>query len=148
QIVLPENKLHTLNDSRIKFETIANNDVLIFDNLANGNRQILGTKFYPQEINDLWKNRIGVYEIVEINKSDFPFLGIFELAIEKGILMLKIMEEYEGSIMWNPAISIEDNNTAFPLGLGRHRGSTMLFERENGKEILWFSGYKLTRTEN
>jgi len=48
QIVLPENKLHTLDDARIEFETIANNHALIYHNLVNGSRQILGAKFYPQ----------------------------------------------------------------------------------------------------
>ena len=58
------------------------------------------------------------------------------------------MEEYEGSVMWNPAILIKDDNVAFPLGIGRHRGSTLQFEQENGNEILWFSGYRLMRVEN
>jgi hypothetical protein len=148
QIVLPENKLHTLNNTRIEFENIENNSVFIFHNLANDSRQILGTKFYPQEINPLWKNRIGTYQLAEANEFDFPFLATFELAIENGTLVLKLTEEYEGSVNWQPAISIKDDNTAFPLGLGRHRGSTLLFESEHGKEILWFSGYKLVRREN
>jgi len=148
QIVLPENKLHTLNDTRIEFENIENNNVFIFHNLANDSRQILGTKFYPQEINQLWKNRIGNYQLAETNKDDFPFLAGFELVIENGVLVLKIIEEYEGSVNWQPALAIKDDNIAFPIGLGRHRGSTLLFESENDKETLWFSGYKLVRREN
>jgi len=58
------------------------------------------------------------------------------------------MEEYEGSEEWKPAIFIESDNVAFPRGLGRHRGSTLLFEQENGKETLWYSGYKLMKKEN
>ena len=148
QIVLPENKLHTLDDARIEFKKIENEDLLIFHNLENDNKQILGSKFKPQKISQIWENRIGTYIITENNESDFPFLGSFQLTIDNGILMLKIMEEYEGSVMWNPAILIKDDNVAFPLGIGRHRGSTLQFEQENGNEILWFSGYRLMRVEN
>ena len=58
------------------------------------------------------------------------------------------MEEYEGSLLWDPALVSYNDNVAFPLGIGRHRGSTLQFEQENGNEILWFSGYKLKRKKN
>jgi len=147
-IVLPENKLHTLSEARIEFENIENKDLLIFHNLDNDSKQILGSKFKPQKISKIWENRIGTYIITEINESDFPFLGTFQIVIENEILTLKIMEEYEGSEEWKPAILIKSDNVAFPRGLGRHRGSTLFFEQENGKEILWYSGYKLMRVEN
>lgn len=142
QIVLPENKLHTLNDVRFEFANIENIDVLIYHSLTNDKKQILGSKFYRQEIDSLWKSRIGNYKLYETNESDFPFLAIFELALENGILVFNVME---GSEKWNTALSIKDDKTAFTLGLGRQRGCTLLFEQENGKKILWFSGFKLIR---
>ncbi|MEN8123096.1 MAG: serine hydrolase domain-containing protein [Bacteroidota bacterium] len=148
QIVLPKNKLHTLNDNRLEFKNIENNNILIFHTLSKNKKQILAIKFQPKEINDLWKSRVGTYQLAEINDSDFPMLAAFELAIDNGIMVLKITEEYEGALMWNPALLIKDDNVAFPMGIGRHRGSTLLFESDKGKEILWYSGYKLKRVEN
>ena len=148
QIVLEENKLHTLNDNRINFKNIENKDVLIFHNIKNDSKQILGSKFYPQKIDNLWKSRIGVYKWYETNEYDYSFFSSIELVIENGILILKVIEDIEGKDLWSIALSVYDNNTAFPLGLNRHRGSTLLFEQENKQEILWFSGFKLQRINN
>jgi CubicO group peptidase (beta-lactamase class C family) len=130
---------------RFEFSNINENDLLIYHNLGNNSKQILGTKFYRQEIDSLWNSRIGKYEILETNSNDHLFLSYFELAIENGVLVFNQMEDYEGLEKWQTALAVKDNNTAFSLGIGRHRGTTLLFESENGNEILWFSGYKLKR---
>lgn len=145
QIVLSENKLHTLTNARIEFENINEKFLMVFHNLKTEKKQILGVKFIKQDINDLWKSRIGTYKIIEKDENDFPFLTTFELAIENEVLVFKVME---GADEWNTALYVEDDKTAFPIGLNRHRGSTLLFQQENGKEIVWFSGYKLMLLKN
>lgn len=144
QILDPKGSLLIQKSIRFEFSTIKENDILIYHNLDNNSKQILGTKFNRQ-IDSLWNSRIGKYEILETNSNDHLLLSYFELAIENGVLVFNQMEDYEGLEKWQTAISVKDNNTAFSLGVGRHRGTTLLFESENGNEILWFSGYKLKR---
>ena len=146
-VCISDTTTSTLTDMRIEFSKIYNNELVIFHNLSNGSKQILGTKFHVEKPNKIWENRLGVYEIVEPNESDYQFLTYFELLVENGVLIFKKMEEYEGTEKYNTAISIYDDNTAFSIGIGRHRGCTLLFDNENEKEILWFSGYKLKRME-
>lgn len=128
---------------RFEFSNIEGNYVLIYNNIEIQSKQILGTKFYRQEIDSLWYNRLGKYEILDKNENDHMFLSYFELAIENGVLVFNQIEDYEGKEKWQTAIEIFNKNIAFTIGIGRHRGTTLLFENENGNETLWFSGYKL-----
>ncbi len=142
QIVLPNNKLHTIE--KIKFQFVFNDkaDVFIYHNLTNDQKIILGSKFHHQEISSLWKERTGHYELYETNKSNFSFIPIFELAYENGILVFNVIESSDN---WNTALSIKDDNTAFTLGFGSHRGCSLSFVKENGKEILRYSGFSLIK---
>lgn len=143
QIITSDGSPQILKNLRFEFSNIEGNYVLIYNNIEIQSKQILGTKFYRQEIDSLWHNRLGKYEILDKNENDHLFLSYFELTIENGVLVFNQMEDYEGKEKWQTAIEIVNKNTAFSIGIGRHRGTTLLFESENGNEILWFSGYKL-----
>jgi len=147
QILDSKGSLQILKNVRFEFPNINQNDLLIYHNLDNDSKQILGTKFYRQKIDSLWHSRLGKYEILETNNNDHLFLSSFELVIENDVLVFNQMEDYEGKDKWQTAVTIKDNNTAFSLGIGRHRGTSLMFESENGDEILWFSGYKLKLIE-
>lgn len=143
QIIDSEGSLKILKNLRFEFSYIEGNEILIYNNVEIQSKQILGTRFYQKEIDSLWHNRLGKYEIQDKNENDHTFLSFFELAIENGVLVFNQIEDYEGKEKWQTAIEIFNKNTAFSIGIGRHRGTTLLFENENGNEILWFSGYKL-----
>jgi len=143
QIIDSEGSLRILKNLRFEFSHIEGNEILIYNNVEIQSKQILGTRFYQKEIDSLWHNRLGKYEIQDKNENDHMFLSYFELAIENGVLVFNQIEDYEGNEKWQTAIEIFNKNTAFSIGIGRHRGTTLLFENENGNEILWFSGYKL-----
>ncbi len=143
QIITSDGSPQIVKNLRFEFSNIEGNYVLIFNNIEIQSKQILGTKFYRQEIDSLWHNRLGQYEILDKNENDHLFLSYFELTIENGVLVFNQMEDYEGKEKWQTAIEVINKNTAFSIGIGRHRGTTLLFETENGNEILWFSGYKL-----
>ena len=143
QIITSDGSLQILKKIRFEFSNIEGNYVIIYNNIEIQSKQILGTKFHRQEIDSLWHNRLGKYEIIDKNENDHMFLSYFELTTENGVLIFNQMEDYEGKEKWQTAIEIVNKNIAFSIGIGRNRGTTLLFESENGNEILWFSGYKL-----
>lgn len=147
EIIDSEGSSQILKNLRFEFSNIEGNEILIYNNIGIQSKQILGTRFYKQEIDSLWHRRLGKYEILDKNENDHLFLSYFELAIENGVLVFDQIEDYEGKEKWQTAIEIFNNNTAFSIGIGRHRGATLLFENENDNEILWFSGYKLKRVQ-
>jgi CubicO group peptidase (beta-lactamase class C family) len=146
-VVSPTGSSQIMENVRFEFVTIEDNDILVYNNLVSQSKQLLGTRFDIQVIDSLWISRLGKYEILETDDNDHLFLSHFELTIEDGVLVFNQIENYEGADKWQTAIEVKDNNTAFSLGIGRHRGFTLQFESDNGEEILWFSGYKLRLIE-
>jgi len=146
-VVSSKESSQIMKNVRFEFTTIEDNDILVYNNLESRSKQLLGTKFDIQEIDSLWVNRLGKYEILDTDDDDHLFLSHYELTKEDGVLVFNQIENYEGAEKWQTAIVVKDNNTAFSLGIGRHRGYTLLFESDNGEEILWFSGYKLRLSE-
>ena len=145
QVVLPNNKLNAVDHIRFEFTSIEGKDLFLYHDMLTDQRKMLGVKILPGAISSIWMDRIGIYEIYQNKVNDFPNPPVFELAVEDSIMVLKVIEH---SNKWNTALSVKDDNTAFTMGVGRQIGSTLLFEKEKGKEILWFSGIKLIRVKN
>ena len=134
---------------------------------VDGTFMAYGQKVQPVKIPDSWQNRLGQYEISNIDFESYdkitqlsqpksaelniPYQTILSLKhgyrvfgkIDKtGFMMLSI--KYGEGVQKKPLKPIDDEK-AIIYGLGRNLGETIRVIEKNGEEIILFSGYELKK---
>lgn len=98
----------------------------------------------PKKISDLWKNRLGKYEVVSCTRGGYDqFLGIELTSLEDNLLQLKIPYT-SGLYMYNMYIK-SDNELIF-CGFSEPGGETVSFDNTNQDTMTLF-GLKLKKID-
>jgi len=125
--------------AKMRFQTrrIDGKEVVV---AQNGDQQtVLGEKIPPGPIPEVWKQRVGEYELVNPDQ-EFP-LEEPRLKINSGQLCMSYrMPLLSDSTIQVPLRPISDTE-AIILGLGRTRGETLRAVQIDGEERLRYSGY-------
>ncbi len=109
-----------------------------------------GQKIEPVEISEKWKNRIGTYEIMNVNFEEYSKIAqrfLLKSASVKfdektGFLLLSM--KMMGQNMALPLNPIHDTE-AINFGVGRSMGETIRVVEKDGSEVIMFSGYELKK---
>jgi len=119
------------------FKNIDKVDYLLFIESAK-DTSVAGIRISKQVITDLWRSRMGEYEIVNDN-APFKVISDFVLREKDGYIFMdsKIFQEDESTMIIKPISSEE----AIIDGIGRNTGATVSF---NGDE-MYFAGLKLKK---
>jgi CubicO group peptidase (beta-lactamase class C family) len=135
-------RLERLGITRAK---IAGRDVLVAQ--IESFRTVMGERIRSAPLPEAWQNRLGHYEV--INPQDELIINNVELKTDDGLFLLT----YTVRI---PHLSHEDDSETIALaavsedeaivhGLGRGKGGTIRVVRQNGEELLGYSGFLLRR---
>lgn len=100
----------------------------------------LGYEYFKKEISSIWKKRMGSYRFTEKMEDSFKFMdGPFRLKIKKGVIYI-IVKDKTTAIL-EPV----SENECIIGGLGRNTGESVYFYKENGKDMIFYSGYRLEK---
>ncbi len=124
---------------QVRFGEI-NGQTVIFQKV-NDVESVMAIKIFPEKVTEeIWLNREGKYEPVNIEEDEGTLSGIeqlFNLEIVDGILCIAGFQPIE----------VLDKNTACVMGIGRNKGDALIFQEEDGIEYLYYSGYKLKKKD-
>jgi hypothetical protein len=138
-----------LKQVRFYIEEINGMQLLTQEQVKSGFKNVIGRKRAKPEFTNAWKERIGKYEIVNSKEEDFQLIDNIELKDIDGTPYFSYQITIQGKPVMEPALIIENNEMAYTSGLGRQGGyAVQTMTDENGKEYLYFSGFKLKKTEN
>lgn len=101
----------------------------------------------PEPILDAWLSRVGDYELLnpDVEEGYTPKGFIYDE--QQGFLFFALemtSKRYNGKIIQFPLKTLT-NDQAIIMGQGRSMGESILVFRENGEEIIYYSGYKLKK---
>ncbi|MBT3273277.1 MAG: beta-lactamase family protein [Spirochaetales bacterium] len=91
----------------------------------------MGEEIFPEEISDIWRNRIGKYKLIP-ESPDFPKTGDMTLKMNNGFLFFEEM-----GLTLDP----KNDNEVIILGFGRGARETITFANIAGKDTITYSGY-------
>ncbi|MFC2086482.1 serine hydrolase domain-containing protein, partial [Bacteroidota bacterium] len=109
-----------------------------------------GQKIQAVEIPKLWKNRIGKYEIANVNYEDYSkiaqrfLMKSAAIKMDKKTGFLLVSLKMMGQSMLMPLNPINDNE-AVNFGIGRSMGETLRVIEKDGEEVIMYSGYELKK---
>lgn len=137
-----------LRSVRFSITEIDGKQIVIQEQTGSGRKDIIGVKIEPYKISQAWKNRIGKYEIVNNKPGDFIMFDDFELKTQDGFLILASTLQFEPKQQLEPALILISDELAYVAGLGRQGGySVQVIRDKDGKEYLYYSGFKLRKKE-
>lgn len=135
----PETSVNFLKDIRIKVETVEG-EKLLFIKTPDNSTYPFGKEVREKEPAKIWKKRTGTYYFSQKNEEGINFHQTpFILKIKNGFLCL--ISKNKQCIILEPI----SENECITQGLGRNAGETMYFEKEEGKDIIRWSGYILKK---
>lgn len=113
--------------------------------MAWGGLTIIGTKTPIQNINKIWKQRMGNYIITNSDPEDAPTIQYISIAEECGFLVLKYSFNQDMAFGQNAtmALDMKNDNEAFILGYGRGGGESVIFD--DNSESFSFFGLKFRK---
>lgn len=103
-------------------------------------------KLKPQQLSDIWKNRLGNYQLV--NNDAFPLFANLQLSYGNGILAIQgdIRQFYNKETPVVLAFEAIDNKKAFQYGVGRNKGYALTFKTApDDNERMYLSGYEFKK---
>ena len=107
---------------------------------------IVGQRFEKSDISEKWEQRIGKYKIVNSQPGDHDLFADMELVKQNDILIFKTVIDFDGKQDMEMGLGILSDDLAYVLGIGRQGGYSISVEHdENGKELLRFTGYLLSK---
>ncbi len=141
--------LFTVNPPiQFKFKTV-NKDKLLFIK-AGGNVLLWGSKILSSEkINSFWANRVGSYKIINDDKDNAGMIKDPEIKIENGFLVLETNGIPAANVNLKQKLILEtiNDSEAIVAGLGRGKGDTLSIKQKAGREVLYYSGYEMEKSE-
>lgn len=133
---------------QFKFKTV-NKDKLLFIK-AGGNILLWGSKILPSEkINSFWANRVGAYKIINDDKDNAGMIKDPEIKIENGFLVFETHGIPVANLNLKQKLILEtiNDSEAIVAGLGRGKGDTISVKQKGGREVLYYSGYEMEKSE-
>lgn len=106
---------------------------------------VVAAKQYPEQtITEAWKKRLGKYKVLNHNGSSMLSEG--ELAIAENTLYIAGKIPFSDQPMAMP-FEIKNEELALVLGTATYSGSILQVRNENGKELLYFMGLLMQKTD-
>jgi CubicO group peptidase (beta-lactamase class C family) len=124
---------------KFSFENIGAHQLLVLQ--TRGDRFVFGEKVQPVPLSELWKRRLGKYELLDPGGEGW--IRDVALTDEDGFLLLGGVLEGVGQL--KVALRPVENNQAVIMGLGRNTGDTVRFENVAGQKIMFYSGYRFQK---
>lgn len=128
-----------IKDFRIKIQKIDDKKILFFKPVPHI-YHALGIESDTQKPGSIWKERTGTYIITNAQDDPFPFF--------KPPITFKIKKDTPLLITKNKIplfLVVVNDNECITGGIGRSAGETILFKKENGKDVIYWSGYRLEK---
>lgn len=132
-----------LADISLSLRTIAGHDLVLAH--YQGQTFVAGEKIKLVPIPESLRNRLGEYEIVNLAGGDAFVPKHCALREKDGFLMLEYsFPEFDMNNLAVPIASLSNSESVI-LGLGSGKQETIRIVRNNGKELLAYSGYLLQK---
>jgi len=135
--------LKFLSDFRIAVRIFNGEKVFILE--QKGFQKAVGEEYVKKAIPKVWLNRVGEYKVLNPDKDFQLLVGNPVIEYRDGILLFNATGRGFGigklSFVLNPI----SNYQAVTVGLGRSAHETIFVKKENGFEILEYSGYKFKK---
>lgn len=133
------------NDKFIYFDTIQNEKMLIISDFW-GNKNSM-VKQETQEINNIWRKRLGKYKIMNEKEGTSSSISSPTLEIIDGILLCSATTKDAGRIQKiQVPFSIINDNLAQVYGYSRSSGTKLqVLKNSDGSEYILFMGYELKK---
>ena len=113
---------------------------------TKGRDLLIAEKIYPFPVSEAWQKRVGSYEIDNLG-DDFPLIEKVRISYDNQLLIVECaVPFYFQGLARIPLKPISDTE-AIISGLGRGLGETIRVITVNGKELLVYSGYQLSKRE-
>jgi hypothetical protein len=124
--------------------TIAGHEVLKAS--TKGRELLIAEKIHPIPVPEAWQKRVGTYGIDNLG-DDFPLIENIRIIYEHELLIAECaVPFYFKGTLRIPLKPVSDME-AIISGLGRGLGETIRVVFVNGKELLVYSGYQLSKRE-
>jgi hypothetical protein len=111
---------------------------------TKGREMIIAEKLQPAPLPGSWLRRAGSYEIVN-RGEDFPLIEDIRISVDDGVLLAECRAPFlvRGTLRY-PLIPVSDTEAVI-AGAGRGLGETISAGGPEGREELFYSGYRLRR---
>jgi CubicO group peptidase (beta-lactamase class C family) len=137
----------TLPDMTLRFATVEGRRFAVLDGLR---APVAFERIEKRPVSQPWRARLGRYTSAGADNA-LEFLS-FELAIEDGVLVAQVKsnsrltgrDNAQGSVV----LETVSDDTATVVGGGAMEGGALQATRRNGRDVLSYSGYELTRSDN
>ncbi len=136
--------LNELKGVSISFAEISGHKILLFHHF--GKKVLLGKKIPSFSYSDAWKNRIGSYELMNLDDDVPNFVNVRIRYMDELIIVnftVPFFSDSEKSLVLKPLSDKE----ALIFGLGSGMGETIQIGSTNGDEGMKYSGYELGKME-
>lgn len=130
-----------MGDARFIFEEIGGMDVITL--LEEGSpKELMAKKMESQELSQVWKDRTGEYEQVNLLDGEIKFFDDFKLQVKDGLLILSF-EQVNNKSKMQMVMEIIDNDRAMISGVGRYAGQSL----QDRGDVLSIFGIELTKKQ-
>jgi CubicO group peptidase (beta-lactamase class C family) len=122
------------------------NEKLFIQSMPWGDLVIIGQNVIRNPIPENWKNRVGKYEIINLDENEIQLINNLEINEKNGFLILeyKYHDAFGNPSPVEMALDIKNDFEAFVMGLGRGGGEAVTFHdiQELNYEVLIYLGLK------
>lgn len=108
-------------------------------------RMVVGERIHPVPIPSSWRQRVGSYDIIDLDKEDAIVFQL-RLSVQDDFLVMTTHYTKPAPMKLSLALEPPSDTDAIVMGLGHSAGETVEVRQEAGEEILHYSGYRLRRT--
>jgi len=144
---LDGSKASKYSDLGFRFENKAEHDFIIAN--ENGRNFVWGLRIDTPNYSNEWKERAGVYQIINLDGGDAN-LGDIAIKFDENRNLMFFAYSYPVALTPQKdfLLSPINNDLAFLnlLPLGKESGEALEVIKEKGREVLLYLGYKLKRT--
>ncbi len=124
--------------------TIASRDLLLARQ-GSPRRMVVGERLIPVPIPPAWLQRVGTYEITNLEDEE-KYTDQIRLSYQEGFLVVSTRVTKPTPFELTYALDPISDTEATVMGIGPWGGETLEVIRQSGEELGRFSGYLLKRT--
>jgi CubicO group peptidase (beta-lactamase class C family) len=123
-------------------QRVAGREVLVAQ--IGKQRMFIGEKIKPMPISEKWRQRMGDYEVINLN-GDEPLIERFALKEENGFLLSEVALTLQPGMSFRQPILPVSDNAANVAAMLHEYGETLRVISVDGEERLQFAGYVLRK---
>jgi CubicO group peptidase (beta-lactamase class C family) len=144
-IIVQSDTVRWLKNGKFIFSEIQGFKLLFWQD-ANNKRQLLGQLVIPQKVNDIWRKRLGIYELDGFKLEGWEKYSKFELSLaDHDLLTLKVFCT-TGEYLYY--LRIENDNELIICGFGETGGETISFSKDGQNNIMKLMGLPIKKITN